>query len=170
MTEADFNIKIVPLRDKMYRFARAIVNDNDLAQDKVHDVIEKLWRNRRNIDNYTNLEAFVMVSVRNACYDALRHRRIMRNHDMLRESVVEESAIWDMRRMLLKAITSLNDLQRMIVHLKDVEGYETYEIAAMLSLKENNVRTILSRGRREARKMIEKMMNYGIKKESGYGE
>ena len=110
---------MIPLRDKMYRFARAIMEDDSLAEDKVHDVMERMWLNRRNLDHYSNLEAFVMVSVRNACYDALRRKRILRNHDMLQDSIVEETEIWDMRKMLHSAISLLDDRERTVVHLKD---------------------------------------------------
>jgi RNA polymerase sigma-70 factor, ECF subfamily len=168
MTEKEFDNKIVHLRDKMYRFAGAIVADDCLAEDIVHDVMERMWLNRHNLDNHTNIEAFVMVSIRNACYDAMRHRRIMRNHDMLRDSIqdsiVEETAIWDMRKMLHKTISLLDERERIIIHLKDVEGYETSEIAEILSIQENNVRAILSRARREVRVNIEKIMNYGLKR------
>ena len=162
MTEKEFNIKVIPLRDKMYRFARTIMEDDSLAEDKVHDVMERMWLNRRNLDHYSNLEAFVMVSVRNACYDALRRKRILRNHDMLQDSIVEETEIWDMRKMLHSAISLLDDRERTVVHLKDVEGYETSEIAEILSIQENNVRAVLSRARQELRKNIGKIMNYGL--------
>jgi DNA-directed RNA polymerase specialized sigma24 family protein len=47
--------------------------------------------------------------------------------------------------------------------LKDVEGYEIKEIAEILSMRENVVRVVLSRARKELRRIIEKTMNYGTK-------
>ena len=49
---------------------------------------------------------------------------------------------------------------REVLHLKDIEGYATHEIARMLGVEENQVRTILSRARRGLRETIEKM-DYG---------
>jgi RNA polymerase sigma factor (sigma-70 family) len=65
--------------------------------------------------------------------------------------------------VIRKAIDSLPRKQREVVHLKDVEGYEIKEIAEILSMRENVVRVVLSRARKELRRIIEKTMNYGTK-------
>ena len=56
----------------------------------------------------------------------------------------------------------LPEKQRLAVHLKDIEGYSSKEIADILETDEANVRTILSRGRRALREIIEKELGYGI--------
>ena len=63
------------LRDKMFRFARSILNRRDEAEDVTHDTIEKLWRRREFLDGCRDVEAFAMTSLRNGCYDRLRRVR-----------------------------------------------------------------------------------------------
>ena len=75
MDQAEFAARLIPLKDKIFRFARAILSDVSEAEDVTQDVFEKLWKSRGSLDGCTNLEAFVMVSVRNLCYDRLRSRR-----------------------------------------------------------------------------------------------
>lgn len=50
--------------------------------------------------------------------------------------------------------------QRMVMHLKDVEGYETKEIAALLQMDEGAVRTNLMRARQSMRKQLLKTAQY----------
>ena len=49
--------------------------------------------------------------------------------------------------------------QREVLHLKEIEGYPTREIAAMLGCDEEQVRVILSRGRMALRGILQKMRN-----------
>lgn len=48
--------------------------------------------------------------------------------------------------------------QREVLHMKEIEGYATHEIAEMIGTEENQVRTILSRARRQLRAEVEKLM------------
>lgn len=64
------------------------------------------------------------------------------------------------REIVAKAMARLSPKLREVLHLKDIEGYATHEIARMLGVEENQVRTILSRARRGLRETIEKM-DYG---------
>lgn len=41
MEERDFNREIVPLRDRMFRFAQSLLLDRDEAEDTVHDLLER---------------------------------------------------------------------------------------------------------------------------------
>ena len=59
-------------------------------------------------------------------------------------------------------MSMLPEKQRLAVHLKDIEGYSTKEMADILETDETNVRTILSRGRRALKEIIEKEFGYGI--------
>ena len=56
----------------------------------------------------------------------------------------------------------LTEKQRTVLHLKDIEGYSTKEVAEILETDEANVRTILSRSRKALREIIEKEFGYGI--------
>jgi RNA polymerase sigma factor (sigma-70 family) len=150
------------LRDMMFRFAVSIVSDKDSAEDAVQDVFVKiLLLSEQN--RYKNLEAFAMTSVRNKCYDMLRHSKFRSDEPVDIGIPVEDHNDWDVRIVIRKAIDSLPRKQREVVHLKDVEGYEIKEIAEILSMRENVVRVVLSRARKELRQKIEKMMNYGTK-------
>ncbi|MDO8929494.1 MAG: sigma-70 region 4 domain-containing protein, partial [Bacteroidota bacterium] len=61
-----------------------------------------------------------------------------------------------------RIIAELPDLQRTIIHLRDIEQLEYEEIAEVTELNVNAIRVNLSRARKKVRDEILKIQNYGI--------
>ena len=147
--------------DFMYRLACSILGRSDEAQDMMQDVAERVLRKQGSLQEVENIDAFLTRSVRNACIDRLRRRKD--TTPKIPEVPDEKSPEgWSDRQLVHKALARLPEKQRLAVHLKDIEGYSGKEIARILETDEANVRTILSRGRRALREIIEKEIRYGI--------
>ncbi len=56
----------------------------------------------------------------------------------------------------------LPDKQRIIIHLRDVEGYEFEEIARIIESDEASVRVNLSRARKRVKEQLLNAINYGL--------
>ena len=155
MDQAEFAARLIPLKDKIFRFARAILSDVSEAEDVTQDVFEKLWKSRGSLDGCTNLEAFVMVSVRNLCYDRLRSRRTKQEKlGMLRNETDNAAQEW--------ATETLPEKQRTIMHLRDIENYDIDRIAEIVGMEGPTVRVLLSRARKRVRERFKAIMDYGI--------
>lgn len=147
--------------DRMFRLACSILGRNDEAQDMMQDVAEKILRRHGNLKDVENIDAFITRSVQNACIDRIRKRRDTtpkipelpdgRNSDR-----------WSDRQLVHRSLARLPERQRIAIHLKDIEGYSSKEIAKIMETDEANVRTLLSRGRRALKEIIEKEEGYGI--------
>ena len=74
-------------------------------------------------------------------------------------STAAEAERWEMRELVRRAMTCLPERQREVLHLKDIEGYPTREIAGMVGCDEAQVRVILSRARNSLREVLKKMMD-----------
>ncbi len=149
------------MRGQMLRFATTILKNTYDAEDVVSQVSERLWRERERLKG-TTAASFAMTSVRNACYDMLRQRQ-RRGYELPDENIASGSAPPEMRdtiEMVRKAINTLPPVQREVIHLKDIEGYSTHEIATMLDKEESNIRVILSRSRTALKEIIIKNMKY----------
>ena len=147
--------------DFMFRLACSILGRRDEAQDMMQDVAERVLRKQGSLQEVENIDAFLTRSVRNACIDRLRRRKDTTSK--IPEVPDEKSPEgWSDRQLVHKALARLPEKQRLAVHLKDIEGYSGKEIARILETDEANVRTILSRGRRALREIIEKEIGYGI--------
>ena len=147
--------------DRMFRLACSILGRSDEAQDMMQDVAEKILRRHGNLKDVENIDAFITRSVQNACIDRIRKRRdttpkIPELPDR------RNSDIWSDRQLVHRSLARLPEKQRIAIHLKDIEGYSSKEIAKIMETDEANVRTLLSRGRRALKEIIEKEEGYGI--------
>lgn len=164
MENRTFSQSVYPLRDRMFRYAQSLLRSSAEAEDAVADCIERLWTERERIATCGKVEAFVMTAVRNRCYDYLRSRRAEERRAEAIAGTAERSARpdterWEAREVVRRAMAALPDRLREVLHLKEIEGYTTREIAQMTGCDEAYVRTILSRGRKALREVLIKMMN-----------
>lgn len=164
MKEFEFNRFVVPLRDRMFRYAQSLLLCADDAEDVTHDLLERLWAERERLDGCRDIASFVMTAVRNRCYDSLRRRQAGERRNKAVAGWAERSTMggagdWEARDLVRRAMARLPERQREVLHLKDIEGYPTREIAGMVACDEAQVRTILSRARSGLREVLKKMMD-----------
>ncbi|MCK9204007.1 MAG: RNA polymerase sigma factor [Bacteroidales bacterium] len=166
MNLQEFQTQVYPLKNKLFRFAKRLLDHTEEAEDVVQDVFIKLWKRRDSLDEYRSVEALAMVSVKNLCLDRIKMRHFpvenFENHRGYLENLPgdshedHESLTSDIRR----AIKMLPEQQQMIMHLRDIEGYSFEEIASIINLNENAIRVALSRARKHVREILVKTMNY----------
>jgi len=147
--------------DFMFRLACGILGRSDEAQDMMQDVAERILRRQEKLKDVRNIDAFLSQSIRNACIDRLRRRK--ETTPKIPEVPDEKSPDrWSDRQIVHKALARLPERQRLAVHLKDIEGYSNKELADILETDERNVRTLLSRGRKALREIIQDEIGYGV--------
>jgi RNA polymerase sigma-70 factor (ECF subfamily) len=72
----------------------------------------------------------------------------------------DTAEITDMKEKVITIIDTLPENQKMVIHLRDIEGLGYDEIAEIMSMSLNNVRVNLSRARKKVRDTIIKAQNY----------
>lgn len=155
---------ILPLRDRMFRYAQSLLLCAEEAEDVVHDLLEHFWRDRDRLTVRRDAVSFVMTSVRNRCFDRLRQREAVRRR---RETVAttaerattRDADAWEARELVRRAMARLPERQREALHLKDIEGFPTREVAEILGCDEAQVRVLLSRARCGLREILKKMID-----------
>lgn len=152
----EFKISVLPLRKKLLELARRLVEDDDDAEDIVQEVLLKLWSHRTELKQCQSIEAFAMTTTRNACIDLMRTRHksdaplsdVSDADGQTPESLLEAK---DEMRRVADIIASLPPLQQAIMRMKDIEGYETEEIAQLTGCNAEAIRSNLSRARKRVR-------------------
>ena len=157
------------MSNKLLRFAFQILQDEEEAKDVLQDVFLKLWQKRDELEKVENLEAFVVRMMRNRCLDLIRARRtvsleVVKKLDQREEDKPETDhlEIADSVGLVKRIIGELPDVQREIIHLRDIEQLEYEEIADATQMNVNAIRVNLSRARKKVRDEILKIQNYGI--------
>jgi RNA polymerase sigma-70 factor (ECF subfamily) len=154
------------MKHKLFRFANRLLNNIPEAEDVVQEVFIRLWDRRENLKQFRSLEAFSITITKNMCLDRLKSKSNKR--DELTEQNEETdfftpgmaTELNDSYRQINKLINQLPEQQRMIIQLRDVEGYEFEEIAGMLDITENTIRVNLSRARKKIREGMQKKYDY----------
>lgn len=153
----EFKITVLPLRAKLLKYARKLTDEPEDAEDAVQEVLLKLWNKRLELEQYRSIEAFAMTLTHNICIDMWRCKR----NDTLSLDIVQAASptgtperlleIKDEIRLMHEIIDSLPNLQRTIMRMKDIEGYETDEIAEITGCGPEAIRSNLSRARKKVR-------------------
>ena len=169
MLARDFKTDVLPIHNKLLRFALQILQNEEEAKDVLQDIFLKLWQKRDELGKVENLEAFAIRMTRNRCLDLIRMRRTISMEIVKKNNrMVEESSDTDylenteMATLVKRIISELPDLQRTVIHLRDIEQLEYEEIAEATELNVNAIRVNLSRARKKVRDEILKIQNYGI--------
>lgn len=141
------------LQPRLLASARRLLADDADARDALQDAFCRLWQHRDDIGGERQAEGISVVSVRNACIDVMRRRRL-RDADPI--DGIEAEVTSDDPPGILDEVTAvieqaLTPRQRDILYMRDREGYEIAEIADRYGLSEANVRLILSRARKTVR-------------------
>lgn len=144
----------------VYRLALSLLRNQSDAEDAVQETMLKLWQNREKWQACENQEAFAVKVVKNYCLDQLRRQQKRRVVGITESeffiqsreaSPYQKAEEADQVKQITGAIEVLPENQRMVLHLRDVEGYSYEEIEEATGLTVNHTRVLLSRARKHVK-------------------
>mgnify|MGYP001252675001 CR=1 FL=1 len=157
MTVKEYNQAVNLFSDRIYRFVLKNIRDEERARDIVQDCYEKLWRNVDNV-NFSKVKSYLFSTAYHTMIDVIRKEQrmtIMEDYQLPQDVHFEQYS--DIGEVLDKALALLPEIQRMVVLLRDYEGYSYEEIAKIASLTESQVKVYIYRGRVALKKIIGKI-------------
>ncbi len=130
------------------------------AADAVQESMVKIWNHIN--DDHTGIrqpKAFAFRILRTTAIDILRRRPLDGMFETAEppESVVEKQDAYELTECLNMALASLPQAQREVLVLNALEGFPATEIAEITGLSRDNVRQLLSRGRRRLKEIYLKL-------------
>ena len=144
MTEAAFAARVIAMQDTLYRVSTTILPRLCDREDAVQSAIEKALRKRGRLRDEAALEKWLTRILINECYTIHRRRR----REVLCGDPAARETAPDADTDLYRLFTSLPEAYRLPMVLHYVEGYAVSEVAVMLRLRVNTVKSRLLRGRR----------------------
>ena len=134
----------------LVRLARLFVDDRNAAEDLVQEAFIRLARNTHRIEDRTKAPAYLRSIVLNLARDHNRRGLVsLRHHlpfDEARASAEDEIVLSDDRQRILDALRDLPLRQRSCLVLRYYEELGIDDIAEVLGISRNSVKTHLSRG------------------------
>ncbi len=157
MTAEEFKSRLLPARNKMFRFALSFLSNREEAEDAVQEVYLKMWKMRNELGKYKSPEALMMTITRNHCLDKLKlkkNKAFTLNTDHENTTIDNTLEHTDLVGKVKQIIRQLPEQQKTIVHLRDVEGYAFEEITEITGYDLNYIRVNLSRGRKKIKETL----------------
>ncbi len=132
----------------MYRTAIAILMNEENAADALQDTILTCWEKLYTLKKAEYFKTWMTRILINHCYDIIRDNPICEDIELY-----EEPAKCDEYNLELKeAYASIDERYRLPMELYYSQGFKIREIAEILSLPQNTIKTRLSRGRKQLEK------------------
>lgn len=155
-------------KDKVYNFALKFVLTKNNADEITQIVFIKFWEKRHLIRSDSSLDSFLYVLTKNSCFDFLKkvaHSRELSknlaNMYELKKNYTENSLFYnDLWANAEKVINQLPAKQKQVYMLAKIDKKSYDEIAELMKISKNTVKTQLRLANSFVRETLSK--NYGI--------
>lgn len=140
----------------VYRIAFTYLKSKSDSEDAAQETFLRLLRQTTPFQNAEHLKAWMIVTVTNVSRDMLRRKY---RQDLGLETVQEVAAKAETGNELLDTVLALPENYKTVVYLYYYEGYAVKEIASMLHLTTEAVKTRLRRAREKLKSCLEELEN-----------
>ena len=150
MNRKEYNTAVKDYSGRLFRYVVKCLRSSEDANDIVQEAYEKFWTNRKKVP-LTKAKSWLFTTAHNMIINHTRKRKalLMEDQKSIEPSVNEHS--YELRDLITQALESFPDVQRQIILLRDLEGYNYKEIGEILQLNESQVKVYLFRGRQKIR-------------------
>jgi len=137
---------------RMKSLAFHLVGSRADAEDTVQEAFLKVYKAVRGFEGQSSLSTWIYRILINCCYDVMRKQQRLAERPAKRE-LSSESKL-PLKIALERALESLNDRQRLVFLMFEVEGLRHSEIAGILEIPEGTSRSWLFEAKRELKRML----------------
>lgn len=160
MSPEDYNSVVKTHANHLYRFILKMTRDSDVANDVVQEAFMKLWEHAAQVDA-DKAKSWLFTTARNTMLNQLKKDK--RTESMESANYTEPyspHSSFELKELIDKSLNQLPDIQKAIILLRDLEGYDYKEIGHILSLSESQVKVYLFRGRQKIKNTLKHTLTY----------
>lgn len=143
----DYNTCVREWSDGVFRFARKCTGNEEDARDIVQNSFEVLWQKRKDVEP-GKAKSFLFQVVYRQSIDLYRKQNRIAYQEEVKDSRTVSQANTELKKVLDRALSRLDEQSRALVLLKDYEGYDYNEIAQITGLSDSQVKVYLHRARK----------------------
>jgi RNA polymerase sigma-70 factor, ECF subfamily len=171
--EAAFREIVERYQSKVFSIIHGIVRQRNDVEDIAQQVFAKVYLSLKSFDFRSSLITWIYKITVNECFDYLRKRKVRRlvyesdlSEDEVRrventEPATDRQTPADsslaQRDYVLKLLTRVSEEERMLLMLKEVEGYSVEELAERTGMNENTIKVKLFRARQKLIKAAQRL-------------
>ena len=157
---------VIPYSVKLYPMIFRILKNEEETRDALQELMLKLWNKRTDLNQCSNLSAYIITTAKNYSFDLLKKKRpaVIGENDEYKILNIAENGI-DSEKLekyeyVHKTIEKLPEKLRTVIQLRDIDGLSFEEIKEMTGFEITYIRVILSRARLKVKQEVEKIYDY----------
>lgn len=157
ISDQDYKKAVKEYTKNIFRFLYKSLSDEDAVNDILQDCFLKLWQQREHVDS-GKVKSWLFTVANNAMLNYLKKssRKALLQDDYNLPPVYQ-CHNFDTKALIDRVLDELPPLQKTIILLRDLEGYEYREIGEILKLSESQVKVYLFRGRQKVKNTIQQL-------------
>lgn len=129
-------------------YAKQYIDNKEINEDIVQNVFVTLWEKRDKLFIGTSIRNYLLVSVRNQCFDYLRKQERMRqytDHQLFQYAQYSASndeiyLLNELQELLEQTLEKLPETYRIVFEMRHLEGKDYAEIAEALNISTRTAR------------------------------
>ncbi|WPP51988.1 RNA polymerase sigma-70 factor [Catalinimonas niigatensis] len=145
--ERSFRIFFDRYYTRLFELALFYTKNQALAEEVISDVFLKVWNQRRQLQDISNIQAYLFVAVKRQALNSLRNLKTLPLfvHDLEHQTIIEsrtpENILLgdDMLKAICQSVENLPEKCRMVYKLVKEEGLKYKEVAHLLDISEKTV-------------------------------
>jgi RNA polymerase sigma-70 factor (ECF subfamily) len=171
--ESAFREIVERYQSKVFSIIHGIVRQRNDVEDIAQQVFAKVYSSLKSFDFRSSLITWIYKITVNECFDYLRKRKVRRlvyesdlsedevrrveNTEPATDRQVPVDSSLAQRDYVLKLLTRVSEEERMLLILKEVEGFSVEELAGKTGMNENTVKVKLFRARQKLVKAAQRL-------------
>ena len=145
--------------------ANKYIHNMHEAEELVQDVFVKLWEKHEILDIKGSEIAYIIASVKNACLNHIKHKKIVLAHEKYeltriennQTDTTEEPVDMELENAVIEAIAILPTQRKKIFLMSRVDGLKYHEIAKELGI---SIKTVEAQMGSALKQLREKLRDY----------
>ena len=171
--DAAFREIVQRYQSKVFSIIHGIVRQRNDVEDIAQQVFAKVYLSLKSFDFRSSLITWIYKITVNECFDYLRKRKVRKlvyESDLSEDEVrrventtpsIDRQEPMDStlarRDYVVKLLTRVSDEERMLLMMKEVEGFSVEELAERTGMNENTIKVKLFRARQKLVKAAQRL-------------
>lgn len=156
---------------KIFNLALRMLGNYDDAGDLTQEVLIRIYKSIKNFKEQSSFSTWIYRITTNVCLDEIRKRKNMKvisldeeikldDGDIKRQvesdepSPEEAAETGDLKKVVNDAIARLSEEHRIVIVLRDIQGFSYEEIAEMLKCPDGTVKSRINRARQALKNIL----------------
>lgn len=139
----------------LYEYGMRFTSDGDLVKDCIHDLFLTLYKNRKDITKPRNLKAYLLVSLKNRLFNALKHSAmadrigdddyLFNLIDSVEDIYIDSEMKEHIRKKVDYVLSKMSPRQKEIIYYRYIQELSMDEICEMMNLSYQSAQNLIQK-------------------------